>query len=242
MKNANNLEHFMNAERLEQVLEKVGPSIKTNGKSTKELIETLIVSINNIKTTNIWDFHDEISSSVAFELPENNIDEETFETSYQHWKLNPIDSAQIQRVIDAVCGMKKEYTDLNTNFSSQLKEANEISTRIENDFKSVNGLCSKLLSPTNNPMKGVYCDIPDIVKGLEAIHTEYSKLLEKIENISKIIRNYNIKRFVWAEFMIGMRKTLDSEPKFVELRYLGAAKKLAKSIVCVHTKKHVHTK
>lgn len=166
----------------------------------------VIFSINDrqeITKNLLWD----ILSEMKFKPSDKN--DAMFDSSFEQWKKNPLDLEHLKRVECDLNFMKDEYNQLHDEFVKAMEKLNEIRENIDKNIVSANAWFYRFF---RNADTRDYQQIIDEMQYITMeIYNQQNHLLSKLCTLIEILQTYNAKRFLWAEYVIGMRETLSSK-------------------------------
>lgn len=226
---------FMTAERKAAILGKVPENIMFGETTSHDFLELSLKSGDTANRLRISYIKYEINSEILFELFMRN--DKSFNQSFKNWKRNPTDQKHVQRVKNELASMKSEYDQCNTHFNKQLRAIVESRAKIETMISSVNESIKYLLNIKETEQSYYYDSIvskpvKEIAITSMKIYSDQTAFMTKLEKLRDLLKDYNKKRVKWSEFLIGMRETLVSEPKPVELKIGEFTKIIAKTFMC----------
>lgn len=173
----------------------------------------VIFSINNRQETTknlFWD----ILSEMKFKPSDKN--DAMFDSSFEQWKKNPLDYEHLEKVACNLNFMKDEYNQLHDKFDKAMEKLNGIKENINKNIVSANAWFYRFF---RNSDTRDYQEIIDEMQYITMrIYNQQNQLLSKLYSLIEILQTYNAKRFLWAEYVIGMRETLSSERHSVAVR------------------------
>lgn len=201
---------FLNNSYIDQLYKKVPDAMKKN-----LLFHRKFKDVNWIQEIGIRNSCQVIYPLISFELFEICLSDFKFYDSYEQWIENVPVKKRLKKVQKDLSLMQFDYDLLNQQFNQKMAIADQLKASIEEDKATVIKLCDKLLNSANaNEAKTI---LKELMPTLERIPPSECKLSDAISSHMKFILNgYNEHRKKWAEYIIGMRKTLESEPKTVE--------------------------
>lgn len=188
-------------------------------------------SINEVKDQHAMTmkiFYDELSPELKFE-PSDRCDK-NFNDSFKQWIENPVKQKRIQIVNENLSPMKSEYDKLQESMNIQCKETKRECKLIKKDITLVKKLHKTILTLSDLDSERIKRIINNVVNLLMKINENQDLVLHNLEHMKIIFHSYNRLRMIWAEFLIGMRKSLRSTPKSV---------KPSKRMLCKHLAKNV---
>lgn len=173
------------------------------------------ISKANSQRDDVTEKYFNFRSEIVHKMPKmvDNID---FDSSFKNWLRNPTNVDHMKKVKNTLGSMKTEYDQLHEKFKRELNEVNVERANIEKNVEAVNNLMEKFFHTKVNRQiaDGLSGDLSNLVYGVETLR---NSLIEKLKNVIKTLEEYNQKRIIWAEFLIGMRDTLTTQPKAVAL-------------------------
>lgn len=138
-------------------------------------------------------------------------DDDVFIESYKVFCKNPFNLTHAQLIWRDHTRMRKTYNDLHIKFDDDMAAAETLRASVDTNIGVASKQFVKLLSTSNVK------EIRNIVVRLQPIANkvieEQKQLLGKLENMGETIELYNVKRYRWAEYLIGMRDTLNSDER-----------------------------
>lgn len=203
------LGEFMNTKKKNQILEKIPQNLEINEKHAKELLRDEINSINYVQTTQITFQIINIGGEIAFKPP-HKYDQVLYD-AFKQWNKDPIDKDLVRRIVKESEFMRLEYNKFYEKFIGEMKTIDEIRENIRTDIVLANSLFDQLIQATD------FSQIEKItiksVSVLSRISSHQFMLLENLRNVNKTLKDYNGRRVVWEEILIGMRKSLTAARK-----------------------------
>lgn len=111
--------------------------------------------------------------------------------------------------------MKSKFNNWQQIFNDDIKEADVLRDEIKAHFNGANSIFKTLLKEPDNASETAEKYVDGV---LDSILVRHYRLIRKLESAVDVLHRYNNERIIWAEFLIGMRTALDSDPKPVELK------------------------
>ncbi|XP_031621061.1 uncharacterized protein LOC116339364 [Contarinia nasturtii] len=199
---------FLDSEIRDRVAKKIPKTIKINETNTRVAISSIIESIND-QRIQIRNINADILKKMSFKPSEKNDD--LFIQSYKAFKVNPFDLAHAQQVWRDQKTMRDEYDELHAKFNVNMNAAETVKASVDSDLDIATKGFFELLNMSEIKQVEKMCVT------LESITNELIEqqqlVLGKLESVRETIEQYNIKRYRWAEFVIGMRYTVDSNDR-----------------------------
>lgn len=151
--------------------------------------------------------------------------DQLFNDSFKKWDKNPAKKKQIQSVANDISFMEMENTEMFIQFANAMKVVDEMTVNIATGIAKANSLFDKLLE--TNDMEEVKISIESVASILIEIMRMQSALSQHFQAMRMILKDYNRKRRLWAEFMIGMRVTRSTSRKPVKPTMMTYIRNLA---------------
>lgn len=192
---------FMTRSEMDDLFDKVPKDIN---------IETNVNAIN-VGQENISEINHQIYLMLRSRATINQF-KGRFIDSYYNWKRNSLSKRDIQRVGSGLNSITSKFNELRKKFNTYIKAVNELREKNKSDmnfflFEIISNEKSNLtVENFNQRFKPI----------LDKIVTEQSQLIKNLANARDSLREYNGHRVKWAEFIIGSRQTLTSDPKLVK--------------------------
>ncbi|XP_031624143.1 uncharacterized protein LOC116341308 [Contarinia nasturtii] len=203
---------FMDESLYEQHLTHVPKNMKLNGTEARQFLREKIEAINEGQTTSIKAIDDVICTRMSFKS--HGIQDSAIEESYQNWVDNSFDSNHLKQINADYPTMKSKFDNWHKMFNEDITEANALRAEIK---ANINKSVTIFRNLARIPEKAVKITENDVDTLLDTILARQYRLIERLESISNTLSKYNAERIKWTEFLIGMRATLESNPKPVDL-------------------------
>ncbi|XP_031621060.1 uncharacterized protein LOC116339363 [Contarinia nasturtii] len=199
---------FLDSATRDRVAKKIPKTMKINGKNTRAAINSMIKSIND-QRTQIRNINADILKKMAFKPSEKNDD--LFIQSYKTFIVNPFDLAHAQQVWRDQKTMRDEYDELHAKFDVDMNAADTLKASVDLDLDiATKGFFELLNTSEIKQIKNICVRIESITN---KIIEQQQLVLGKLESVRDTIEQYNVKRYRWAECVIGMRNTLASNDR-----------------------------
>lgn len=208
---------FVNKPMKDKLLKKVPPEGELDEIIYSWLLNQKIDTINQLHTNQISPVLNDIYTELAIQMPSKR--NSKFDESFKNWLENPTDSIHIQRIETDLNAMIIQYNQTLVTFNNELEASVDVSKGIVAEIKQANALFDKLLKQRDvNQAKVIVGEVSNI---LDKIPTRESVLIRNLRDVKSALYKYNNQRVIWAEFLIGMRETLDSPSKPVEAKIIA---------------------
>lgn len=203
---------FSSAENVNQMLNMVPKGMTIDGKNGRYVLSKDIIDVINHQTEEIANLNREICSEMEIKLSERM--DELFNRSYDQWILNAPNGNEGKRVKHSMYLIEFDHQILSDQFTKKIKTVNTLKVNITLSIAAFECALDKLL-PSNDSRIAKKC-FEDIVAATVKISSLQFKLLSALDEFKNVVVKYNNARVKWAEFIIGMRRTLKSERKLVK--------------------------
>lgn len=152
----------------------------------------------------------EFYKQIEFELDEND---RPFIETFKRWKNTNSHRNQIKQVLEDLKSMQSEYTSLLDKFQKDMTRADELKENIEVERAVVTLFGRKCLNATD--VKNLLKNAEEIFKHMKNIGQEELDLERQFGYMIEWQVKLNSERQKWADLLIGLRETLDSNRKLV---------------------------
>lgn len=196
----------------ELMLTHVPQNMLLNGTNARQYLREKIDAINEGQTNSIKTIDDQICTKLAYRS--QGIQDNDIVTSYNNWVENSFDQNHLKQINGEFPTMKSKFDNWQQTFKADLTAATALRGEIKT---SIYKTAPIFLSVTKLPVKAAEITETKLDPALDAILAGQYRLIKKLESMSDTLSKYNSERMKWVEFLIGMRDTLDSDPKPVEL-------------------------
>lgn len=203
---------FINEFQKQQMLAKVSFDMKIDNLNAKHVLLCKIDFINITTRRRITMSIHQICLEIASKFPGRY--ELNFEKSFWNWVKNPTNRTHIERINNDLYIMEALYSRLVKLFNRKLLQIRETKASLESDLVKANLLVDKFLRAVTKKSRKYIEEMEAILDNI-TIHT--GNLEQKLDQLLHILNYYNEQRSDWAQFLIGMKKTLSSNPKEVKL-------------------------
>lgn len=170
--------------------------------------------INEVREKEIPSRTNRIISIFSFNLEKDT----KFMASLHNWEKNPVDKKHLERVKKNIGSMKSEYKAFQEDFKKNMEMANEVIAEIDAATIRVNQVFD-IVWKTEGELgedkdKDLLTEASLALTELLQCHEYMCNVLNKLEEGALSLNKHRCK---WADFLIGMRRTLKSDREPVEL-------------------------
>ncbi|XP_031639853.1 uncharacterized protein LOC116351845 [Contarinia nasturtii] len=184
--------------------------------NARAFLRNKIYLINNDLTEKIGQLNMEIYTEIAHKPFIAN--DKMFANWFKLWDKDQMDEEHLKNIKKEIRAMAAQYEVSNREFKKKMKEVDNLRKTIDNYFRLANEKCDNLLKAKN------YTEFPrmvqEIVPLIERIYKSQSQLIENLENVQNLLKDYNMKRIIWVELLIGLRESLTSNRRSINLEFL----------------------
>ncbi|XP_031616466.1 uncharacterized protein LOC116336631 [Contarinia nasturtii] len=209
---------FLAFDIMENMLKKVPLDMITDGQSTRDFLRNHITGAIEQQTAEIGDLYQQICAAHRYSL--SDAKKPQFAHYYWAWYQKVADKKDMKRIIKGMNLMISDHYQL-------LQQLNGKMERLE-IFRSLAKTCSALVKYYSRKMISLKeLDLiveysQDIVYAVRKTLSVQPKLIQKLQDVKKILMNYNKRRTRWAEFIIDMRQSPiahQGEPSMEEVNF-----------------------
>lgn len=201
--------NFMGEKDINLIVQSVPEDAQLNGKSARTILREKIEEINANEAKKFKELEDSIRTRIA--MKSQNIIDSNIITSYQHWLKNSVDANHLKQIEIDYPEMKSQFEQWQKDFTAYMTTTDELRKEIKKKLDSSNAKALVIRTTFGNNADKQINEILNYILGKQ------STLAENLKNAEKVLAKYNDERIKWAQFLIGMRATLNSDPKPVEL-------------------------
>lgn len=216
---------FIDIQRRNKIYEKVPADMEIHAKNATSYLQTKLTLINNAKKLKIWSKHFDIRA--GFDCVPSDYSKK-YVDSFKNWERNPVEEEHVKTVESSIRFMKREYDELSKKFIDDVEAVDRLTPKLNETMTEVNNLFDELITSTDIVRASKI--IWDLVPKLYSIILQQSQLISDLATVKQILNLYNEKRSKWAEFLIGMRSTLNSRPLPVKLLKGKYVKKIVSNV------------
>lgn len=202
----------VNSKKIKQALEWIPANMKIIGKNAHTVLSETIRLINNEHMEQIKNLKASVYSQVIFDSPSKY--DVNFDIMFEKWEHKPIDVKHLKKVSDDINTMKIQYHNLQANFNKQVQKLDALQTKIDTDVSYTNDLLDALLGM--HSLEQMMKTITTFERIKDRISNHRTQLIQILENLKKILSIYNIERISYAEYLIGMKESLESKRKLMK--------------------------
>lgn len=195
---------FMDNKTISKVMEKIPKDLIINGDKVLDVLFDKIGSIN-MQLLTIAAVKKNICLKISYKLPTK------YESLISHWIQSAADKEHMLQVKNSAKSMTEMYELYHEKFNNEMKAMNNISNGIERSIRLFNLSIYSLLAVTD--CKQIAANIKHLYAYLDRVMKQQNDLMKNLEEVDHILDVYNMQRTYWAEFLVGLRKTLLSTRK-----------------------------
>lgn len=197
-----------------QLLEKIPPHHRCGYHSTRSFLQMKLIEDANQERDEITEYNTKISAEIKRELPKQG-DHNIFYISFLNWFRNVPENIDIQRVRSALDSMNTEYAALRERFINKINEIKPLKATIDTDIIRANCLIETLLEIVH--ITQATDNITELVIMADSVSRRRYDLIRELKIVYQILEDYNKKRMIWADLIVGIRDTLTSQRKPVAM-------------------------
>lgn len=160
-----------------------------------------------------------VSASIVIDARKLD-DYKVLNESFVNWSKNPTSEKHMKNVDKEISKMKTEFDNCQSLFTSELDTMRKFEVNITGDITVARELLKDIWHTTFLAENLSLEMLRKAGLQLKFIHIAQNALGEMLDYMYKrILQDYNKKRIVWVQFIIGMRKSLNpkEKPKPVKL-------------------------
>ncbi|XP_031625004.1 uncharacterized protein LOC116341839 [Contarinia nasturtii] len=229
------LNPLLSNDKLEALVTKVPEGVKLKKTNVRDFLRSKIETFNNKQIEN-RNLLDQIWAEVTVDVSRRMDD--LFLKSFVQWEKNSVDINHMKKVISNLTDAIVEFDEMNKVFGEQLEAADMARISIEEDISSSAMVFNKLLKKSKLTTSIIIEEVVPIFSVIFQKLAEFESIIQKENALTK---EFNNRRIVWADYMIGVRETLSAERKLVKpYKKTRIAKNLAKlGILCGNEENHL---
>lgn len=194
---------FMSKADVNRMVGSAPKSLKVGKKSAESILRTEFDAITNARSVLIGKLYDQITKELSKPAP-NKFDKE-FDDSYQQWLANAPSETHAEIIFKKLDAMYEDYVQLSYSFDAVLDQVRKEERSIQANIKPFKTICEYMALTKET------AETKDVIKSLVPLSTMHAELVEHLTNLRDILHEYNKKRFLWAELLVGMRLDLFGE-------------------------------
>lgn len=204
------LNPLLSPEKLENLVKKVPEGTKLKKTNVRDFLRNEIGTFND-KQIELKNLVDEVWTEVIVDVSKRVDD--LFLKSFAQWEKNSVDINHMENVLSNINDAMVEFNQLNEKFGRQLEAMHTSSVSIEKDISSSAMVFNKLLK---QPKLTPNIIIEKIVPITSVIFQKQARFESIIRKANALTKEFNNRRMIWAEYVIGMRETLSAKRKLVK--------------------------
>lgn len=193
----------INPEMLKEVEKKVPVDTMYEGANLHMRLRDQITVLNIRQSKAAWKLSNDVCSAIAFR-PLFKYGE-----IFDEWNNEQFTKEYFERVESELRTIATEYEKWHGQFNDEIKEANQERFIIEKIISLTNDAFGSL-NQINDPKEATKTVINLIIPLLNRISKAQTALFGHLKQLQHILKEYNEARFVWIEFLIGMRESITS--------------------------------
>ncbi|XP_031624098.1 uncharacterized protein LOC116341279 [Contarinia nasturtii] len=199
---------FLGLSVSEYILNKVPENLQIGEIDARTVLRGKFKAVNEAQTTTIKKLLVQICARIAFKS--QGILGQNIEKSYKNWLKNPLDPDHLKQIDDDYSKMKSKFDEWQNTFIDEMQAADVLRDEIGAHFNAAVSIFKTLLKEPHEASK-ISENYVDGV--LDSILKRQAELVKRLGIAAHVLQNYNLETIKWTEFLIGMRATLESDPK-----------------------------
>lgn len=196
---------FMHLNLMENMLSKVPEEIEIDGKNTRAFLYHKISETFVHQKAEVEDMNRQITAEIQFELSDNN--KRNFVDLFKQWYNKPAEKKDVKRVKNGIGPMFSDHKQFFECFNRTMATVEKFNGLVKSCKTIVDYTRKNLLKSTK--FEEIKKLTEEIVGSTVKASSTYPLLIKKLADVKTLLRNYNKRRIEWAEFIIGIRESLD---------------------------------
>ncbi|XP_031637970.1 uncharacterized protein LOC116350345 [Contarinia nasturtii] len=201
-------DEFTTAKNAQYLKSKVPAGLVMYEQPASKLLYDTIALIDKTRKVEMKKLYEEISAELSVQSPDKN--DKEFTNGYNIFSKNSRSKTQAERIYSKMSAMIGANAAISHRFTTKINEFEQLDKETKEVLENARSKCESMA------LTGERSYAMDAIEYVSTLNSNQQKLLLLLKQVRDILREYNQKRLLWAEFLIGITPEIGGKRQPVE--------------------------